>query len=316
MPKSGQRSVISGRYSPLRYPGGKGKIAKFMSDLVRENNLCDGTYVEPYAGGAAVAWELLLTGLVRRVEINDISLPVFSFWKTVMDDTDALIQRIYDTPISVDEWYKCKHIYKNPENYESTELGFAFFFLNRTNRSGILNAGIIGGKDQLGKWKIDARFNKAELIERISRIAMYRKRISVTQEDAVTFLRKRQNKWNSNTLLYIDPPYYEKGQSLYLNAYHPDDHGLVSEAVSSLKGLNWVVSYDDVRPIHDLYPRHSWLQYTLNYSARNKVKGREAMFFSPTLTVPELPKQMHEITRQINKKRYLKPATRFKQFYA
>lgn len=316
MSGSGRRSVVSGRYSPLRYPGGKGKLAKFMGGLVRENNLHDGTYVEPYAGGAAVAWELLLTGLVRRVEINDISLPVYAFWKTVLDDTDVLIKQIHDTPITVKQWSKQKNIYQHPEDYDLAELGFAFFFLNRTNRSGILNAGIIGGKNQLGKWKIDARFNKVELIERISRIAMYRKRITVTQEDAVSFLSKRRNTWNSNTLLYIDPPYYEKGQSLYLNAYRPDDHLSVSEAISSLDDLNWVVSYDDVRPIHDLYPRYSWLQYTLNYSARNKVKGREAMFFSPTLAVPELPKQMQEIARQINKKRYLRPATRFKHLYA
>lgn len=316
MPDGGRRSVISGRYSPLRYPGGKGKLAKFMSDLIRENNLCDGTYVEPYAGGAAVAWELLLTGLVRRVEINDVSLPVYAFWKTVLDDTDSLIEYIHNTPVSVKQWDKCKNIYKHLEDYNLTELGFAFFFLNRTNRSGILNAGMIGGRNQLGTWKIDARFNKVELIERISRIAMYRKRITVTQEDAVTFLSKRQNKWNSKTLLYIDPPYYEKGQSLYLNAYRPDDHYSVSQAVSSLRNLNWVVSYDDVRPIHDLYPKHSWLQYTLNYSARNKVKGREAMFFSPTLRVPVLPKQMNEIARQINKKRYLRPETRFKHLFA
>ena len=316
MPESGRRNVISGRYSPLRYPGGKGKLANFMSDLIRENNLFDGTYVEPYAGGAAVAWELLLTGLVRRVEINDISLPVFAFWKAVVADTDALIKRINDTPITIEQWDKFKGIYKHPDDNSLTDLGFAFFFLNRTNRSGILNGGIIGGRNQLGKWKIDARFNKAELIERISRIALYSRRISVTQEDAVDFLRDRQNNWDSKTLLYIDPPYYEKGQSLYLNAYRPDDHQLVSEAVSSLSQLNWVVSYDDVRPIHDLYPKSSWLQYTLNYSARNKVKGREAMFFSSSLSVPDLPKQMHEIARQINKKRYLRPATRFKHLYA
>lgn len=316
MANSGRRSVVSGRYSPLRYPGGKGKLATFMSDLIRENDLCDGTYVEPYAGGAAVAWELLLTGLVRRVEINDVSLPVYAFWKTVLVDTDILIKRIYDTPITMSQWDKYKKIYKNPNDYDLSELGFAFFFLNRTNRSGILNAGVIGGRNQMGKWKIDARFNKPELIERISRIAMYRKRITVTQEDAVSFLSNRRKGWNSKTLLYIDPPYYEKGQSLYLNAYRPEDHYLVSEAISSLSDLNWVVSYDDVRPIHDLYPKHSWLQYTLNYSARNKVKGREAMFFSPSLIIPDLPKQMHEIARQINKQHYLKPATRFKHLYA
>jgi len=50
-----------------------------MKEIVRANGLSDGRYVEPYAGGAAIAWELLITGVVRRVSINDISLPVFAF---------------------------------------------------------------------------------------------------------------------------------------------------------------------------------------------------------------------------------------------
>ncbi|WP_235285025.1 DNA adenine methylase [Thalassospira sp. HJ] len=291
--------VQSGRYSPLRYPGGKGKIARFMRDIIRLNGLSDGRYVEPYAGGAAVAWELLITGIVRRVTINDINRPVWAFWDSVLNQTDALCALIQDHPVTVDEWDRWKDIYRNQDDAGTLELGFAFFFLNRTNRSGILNGGIIGGRKQTGTWKIDARFNKDELILRIQKIAALRSRIELTCMDAVELLKKKSEEWRSNTLIYIDPPYYKKGPSLYHNAYGEDDHAQIASAVTSLNEHNWIVSYDDVYPIHQLYENCPWMQYTLNYSARKAERGREAMFFSHGLQVPDVPKPLIELDREI-----------------
>ncbi|WP_170563051.1 DNA adenine methylase [Ruegeria atlantica] len=286
----------TGRYSPLRYPGGKGKIARFMRSIVRENGLSDGRYVEAYAGGAAVAWELLITGVVRRVTINDISRPVYAFWDSVLNRTDDLCRLIQDRPVTVDEWDYSKDIFRRGSD-DNLEIGFAFFFLNRTNRSGILNGGIIGGRDQTGNWKIDARYNKTDLIRRIQKIADLRSRIEITQLDAVEFFETQASKWNDKTLIYIDPPYFEKGRYLYHDAYGQDDHRVVSEAISKLNGVKWIVSYDDVMPIHNLYEDWYWLQYSLSYSARNRLRGREAMFFSDGLTVPEVPKPLVEIDR-------------------
>lgn len=234
----------TGRYSPLRYPGGKGKIARFMRSIVRANGLSDGRYVEPYAGGAAVAWELLITGVVRRVTVNDISRPVYAFWDSVLNRTDDLCRLVTDQPVTVDEWDKWKDVLRRGSE-DNLEIGFAFFFLNRTNRSDILNGGIIGGRQQTGNWKIDARFNKVDLVKRIQKIAGLRSRIAITQMDAVEFFRTQAPRWKSNTLVYIDPPYFEKGRYLYHDAYRADDHRVVSEAISRLKDVKWVVSYDD-----------------------------------------------------------------------
>lgn len=291
----------TGRYSPLRYPGGKGKIARFMRSIVRSNDLSDGCYIEPYAGGAAVAWELLITGVVRRVTINDISRPVYAFWDSVLNHTDDLCRMVADRPVTVDEWDNWKDVLRRGLA-DNLDTGFAFFFLNRTNRSGILNGGIIGGRDQNGKWKIDARYNKKDLIYRIQKIADLRSRIQITQMDALEFLSNHASKWNRNTLVYIDPPYFEKGRYLYHDAYHEDDHRLLSEVISRLSGVKWVVSYDDVMPIHNLYEDRYWLQYSLNYSARNRVRGREAMFFSDGLFVPEVHKPLIEIDRDNSQK--------------
>lgn len=287
----------SGGYSPLRYPGGKGKLARFVADLIRQNQLSDGLYVEPYAGGAAVAWELLLTGVVQRVAINDISKPVYAFWSSVLDRTEELVRLINDTPITLEERDRLKKIVDNPVGQDPLTLGFGLFFLNRVHRSGILNGGVIGGRAQTGEWKLDARFNKVDLIERIEAIADARRRIDLTNDDAVDFLAAGQKHWSARTLIYLDPPYYEKGSQLYHHYYRHPDHARVALAVRAVSGPKWIVSYDDVAPIHDLYSETEWLQYSIGYSARGRGRGREAMFFSDGLTVPEVAGSMIELAR-------------------
>jgi DNA adenine methylase len=292
-----QATSNSGRYSPLRYPGGKGKIVRYVKSIIRENGLSDGLYVEPYAGGAAIAWELLITGVVRRVSINDISLPIYAFWRSVLNETELLCRMIQDATLSVDEWDNQKKVYVNAESASSLELAFAFFFLNRTNRSGILNAGVIGGRNQNGNWKIDARFNKSALIARIQKIAEFANRIEVSNLDAIEFLGCLKGKLGKRSFVYIDPPYFEKGRFLYHDAYEKGDHEAVSVAIRDLGDVNWIVSYDDVRPIHDLYGDYSGLQYTLNYSARNVVRGNEVMFFSPGMNIPAVQNPLLEVKR-------------------
>jgi DNA adenine methylase len=291
------KPIQSGRFSPLRYPGGKGKLAAFVAEVVKANRLSDGLYVEPYAGGAAVAWELLLTGVVRNVAINDVSWPIYAFWKCVLDRTDDLIALIRDTPVTVETRTRVKEAFMRRAELNELDAAFAMFFLNRTNRSGILNGGMIGGKAQTGKWRLDARYNKEELIDRISRIARMRRRISVTKMDAVEFLRTHSPSWNSKTLVYLDPPYFDKGPDLYPNFYKHGDHAGVATAVRELRGIPWIVSYDDVRPIHDLYAGSTWLQYTIGYSARDRVRGREAMFSSAGLILPGVAGSMVELDR-------------------
>ena len=293
-----QKLSPTGHYSPLRYPGGKGKLAKFIASLIRKNGLSDGLYVEPYAGGAAVAWELLLTGVVRRVAINDLSRPVHAFWSCVLTRTDELIDLIQNTPVTLENRDRLKLAFNDPATDELL-LGFAMFFLNRTHRSGILNAGVIGGREQDGPWKIDARYNKADLIRRIRMIASARRRIKLTNMDAVKFLESENREWKQKTLIYLDPPYYEKGRQLYYDFYRLSDHESVAKAVTSLSNVSWVVSYDDVRPVCELYESTRYLKYSIGYSAREVMRGCEAMFFSPGLTIPVVTDSMIEVERSI-----------------
>lgn len=276
-------------FSPLRYPGGKGKLAAFVKSLVVANGLADGDYVEPFAGGAAVAMELLLQEYVSHIHINDISRPVYAFWKSVLFHTDALCRLVRGTPLTIKAWDKQKAVLMNAKDHDELALGFATFYLNRTNRSGILNGGIIGGRDQTGAWKIDARYNAPELINRITSIAKMKARITLTRRDALKFLTSGVRKWKKNTLIYLDPPYYDKARDLYYDFYKHDDHAAVAKFVQkNIRRQHWMVSYDNAAPIHQLYAGCEHIVYRVGYSARERSDGAEVMFFDDELVVPPL----------------------------
>jgi DNA adenine methylase len=293
-PSSGQE-----RYpSPLRYPGGKGKVVNFIKMLVAQNELKRLTYVEPYAGGASVALSLLFEGYADKIHINDLNEGVYSFWSLALNSPDELCRRIRSVDLTVDEWRNQKAIYANPLSSDA-DRGFATFYLNRTNRSGIINrGGVIGGLQQTGNWKIDARFNRESLCDRVKRVAERRDQITVTKMDAVELIKATTTR-SKRHLLYLDPPYYVKGARLYDNAYAHDDHVKVRDAVSKLK-TNWVVSYDAAPEVLRLYSAHPKLTYTLGYSASTAASGSEVMFFSSGLTIPSVKSPASVSNSEVN----------------
>lgn len=272
--------------SPLRYPGGKAKVADFVRCLIEKNALLDGTYVEPYVGGGSVALSLLFNEYVKDIYINDKDIAIYAFWHSVLHEPEALCKLIKDTPVTVETWFKLRDYQDKTDNVDLLHLGFSTFFLNRTNRSGILKAGVIGGYEQTGNYKINARFNKEDLIKRIERIADYSDRIHLTNEDAVTLVQRLKKELPYNTLFYLDPPYYIKGKGLYLNYYNDNDHQNIANSISDFREHKWIISYDNVDFIANLYSRFRQKTFELNYSASNSGKGKEIMIFSDNLVIP------------------------------
>ncbi|NUP98548.1 MAG: DNA adenine methylase [Armatimonadetes bacterium] len=272
--------------SPLRYPGGKRKLAPYIQLLMCRNGLLDGTYAEPYAGGGSVALSLLYGEFASHVYLNDYDPAIAAFWRAVVDQPDELSQRVWDVDITVEEWERQRLVQEALEP-DPLDLAFSTLFLNRTNRSGIIRGGLIGGRQQNGPWRMDARFNRGELIRRIKKVARYRGRISVHQLDALDFLRSIVPTLSGRALLYLDPPYYVKGGDLYEHHYQRDDHQRVACLVRTIE-QPWVVSYDCVPEIQEMYAGYRQLVYAIHYSAQDRYRGREVMVFSPGLTVPDV----------------------------
>lgn len=273
-------------FSPLRYPGGKGKLAPYVETILQMNGIEGGHYAEPFAGGSAVALSLLFSERVKHIHINDLDWAVYAFWQAATEHTEALVQKIAETDVTVDNWLTQREVKKDAASFDLVEAGFATFFLNRTNRSGILNGGMIGGLAQDGTWKLDCRYNKDELIRRIQRIGLYRSRITVTNLDATDFLNDHISNVSQHCLIYIDPPYYVKGAYLYQNHFNHDDHVRLSEFIKSIQKHKWIVSYDNVEQIKRIYADCEQEDFSIGYSARNYSQGAEVMIFGPDLKRP------------------------------
>ncbi len=271
--------------SPLRYPGGKSRVSGFIAELVKNNNIIKGNYVEPFAGGAGVALNLLFNAVVDNIYINDKDRSIYAFWMAITKNTNQFIEKIYETTITIEEWERQQLVQLNKNDVSLFELGFSTFFLNRTNRSGIIMGGPIGGKSQSGIWKLDVRFNKEKLISKILKIASYGEQIHIENKDAVDFLRDDVASLDvNNTLIYLDPPYYVKGKKLYMNSFNHEQHQNLYNQIACMNHL-WVVSYDDNENIHAIYDGKRKIAYPLRYSAGEKCLGEEVMFASDRLVV-------------------------------
>lgn len=270
--------------SPLRYPGGKTQLSSFVIDLLRANDLYGGVYAEPFAGGAGIAWRLLLNGDITEAWLNDIDPALFAFWNTVVNNPDPLCERIRRTKVTMWQWRKQRAVLHDADS-SMLDLAYATLFLNRTNRSGILKAGVIGGKDQHGTYKLDCRFNKNELIHKIQRIHVYREVIKITQLDAEKCLRKWSKSLPRRGLINIDPPYFTQGQDLYLSFYEPADHARLAKLVRSLN-LPWMLTYDDVPEIESLYAGLPLYRKNLTYYAQVKRRASELLVLAPGLAPP------------------------------
>jgi len=273
--------------TPLRYPGGKSIMATFFRDLFKHNSLKDVVYAEPYAGGAGTAINLLLNGDVERIMINDASVGVYSFWSNLVHHGEEMIHLVETTEVNLDEWKQRRKVFKNAKE-PSLELGFATFFLSRTNRSGILHAGPMGGQDpekqKIANYKLDCRFNKADLLSRMKRIIALKDRISVSNLDAIDFLKSING---DNTFVYLDPPYYVQGSGLYMNYYKHDNHVELADFITKSK-FNWVLSYDNVPEIRVMYADRDLFQFNLTYTAQDVKSGSELLTCSDGISLPEV----------------------------
>lgn len=275
-------------YSPLRYPGGKNKLSAFIAKICIDNNI-NGHYVEPYSGGASVALFLLMEGFVEQITINDRDRSIYAFWHSVLNKAEQLCEKIENAELTVAEWRKQRAVQTNKTNADLLDLGFSTFYLNRTNRSGIINAGVMGGIEQNGNYLMGCRFNKPELIQRIKNIAKRKRNIRLYKKDAIKLIDKiQQEAEKDNIVFYFDPPYYLKASTLYMNHYDDENHKSVSDKIKSIENIKWIVSYDNVPEIQKLYVECAKKEFSFKHTAYEIREGKEIMFFCQNIQQPNI----------------------------
>jgi DNA adenine methylase len=158
-------------------------------------------------------------------------------------------------------------------------------FLNRTKRSGILRGGVIGGKEQVGDYKLDCRFTRKELVRKIRRIAEYREQIKLFRLDAAEFLATRVPSLPMRALVNIDPPYYRQGPDLYCSFYTHDDHVALARLIRQIE-QPWILTYDDADPRRKIYVRRKVHELSLMFFAQVKRIGVELLYTSSGLKLP------------------------------
>lgn len=270
-------------YSPLRYPGGKSSLTAFLKKVIDSNFDGPVRYVEPFAGGAGAAIALLLQGAASRIVVNDLDPAIWALWHSVVNDSARFQRLVRETPVSLDEWRRQRDVYQAGDATDTLTLGFAAFFLNRTNRSGVMNAGVIGGQAQTGTYRIDARFNKPSLLHMMQQIAARKEFIEVRNDDGLDIIREYA--LEDQTLLYADPPYFDKGSFLYMNSFTPQQHQELAAVLNASTGGKWVLTYDNVKEIRTLYTDRRNQIFSLHYSAHKSGKMNELIVFSDGLNL-------------------------------
>lgn len=262
----------------MRYPGGKASLAGLFGDVIGGLGIQGACYVEPYAGGAGAGVALLREGIVDHLVINDIDPAIHAFWSSVLDQNTEFIDLVGSTPLTIDEWRRQREIYKAGNPADPLLLGFAFYYLNRTNRSGILNAGVIGGQSQDGNYKMDARFNRQTLATRLRAIGDLASRITVTDLDGRTVIQRYAG--DESVFMYIDPPYVKAGSQLYLNAFDGRDHTALADVVNAVDDAHWLMTYDTAPLIEKLYRKHFQCRLEITYSANKPGRTDELLVAS------------------------------------
>ncbi len=266
-------------YTPIRYPGGKTKLYPLIKSIIEQNKYGNRTYCEAFAGGAGAAVKLLLKGDVPSIIINDFDHAVYCMWDCIVNHSRALCNFIDKVEVTVESWQRFKQIYDRPQGVSVRELGHAAFFLNRTNISGILDGGVIGGLDQTGNYLIDARFSKDNLKKKIKAIAQKKSSIELYELDAEDFIDKVLASRSNEVFCYLDPPYVQKGPGLYRSSFNDAKHRSLAQKILN-SSFPWMVTYDDDPLVCELYEGQFRDTLVLDYSANVHGKGTEKLILS------------------------------------
>jgi len=273
--------------SPLRYPGGKSKAIKKLSEFT---NTEFQEYREPFLGGGSLFIYLKQIFPQKQFWINDLNADVYSFWKAAQANLRELSSLVKEFKKSIDG----KALYKellsiDPESLNLIERGARFFVLNRITFSGTTESGGFSERAFTGRFT-DSSIKRLEALAEI-----IDENVKITNLDYSELLHdghaneraSSRIKNERNILVYLDPPYYSathsrlygKNGDLHLSF----DHQRFSEVIKNCH-MKWFITYDNSSYVKDLFSfakQHSWqLQYGMNNPNQEKCDLGEELIVS------------------------------------
>jgi len=282
--------------SPLRYPGSKKRLVLYLCEIIKYNKLNPDVLIEPFAGGGNIALHFLLNQIVNKAIIADKDKLIYSFWNVLFSNPDYLIDFIKKVKVNLNNFYRYKEMARNFENYEEEKLAEACIYLNRTSFSGIMTdiVGPLGGKNQQSQYKIDCRFNKKTLIEKMKYISSLSRNVIVLSfdwKDTIKYAQDwvRNKKRLDRLFFYFDPPFFNKANDLYRCYFNKEEHKQLYEEIICLN-YDWVLSYDNAPEIRRLYSNDKYITMHMEvpYSINSHAKRIEKELIITPLALPKL----------------------------
>ncbi len=251
--------------SPFRYPGSKNKLLPILMGHIDQIMIGQDNFADVFVGGGSVLLEVAQKYPNIQLYANDKDYWIYCFWKVISD--------VYSIPYLdllnlIDQPPTLEHFYKLREEQTTDEVRCAYkaIFFNRTTFSGILSSGPIGGKEQKSAYPIDCRYNSKKLRSKIDKCRdLLMGRTTVTNKDFVIY-----DQLYNDEPMYLDPPYYKKGNALYIEKMSPGDHFDLAVLLHGRK--NWVLSYDDCDEVRDLFDGHEIIDLEASYCISSKLR--------------------------------------------
>lgn len=253
--------------SPLRYPGGKNRVAKMLLEHMPPHT----DYREIFAGGAALFFS---KPRVKKNWLNDLHPGLCAFYRAVQKHFDqfAALCRQQDGSLRArfDEWAARRDLMDATGDEMLVERAVQYYFLNRT---------VWGGRvvyDPRRKSRLyfsnpSGWSNLEKKLAHLSAISEKLRGVKITCDGYQKCLAGA----TADTLIYADPPYFRESvghitDRLYDKSFDYDCHRKLAALLKKTKA-KVMVSYDDCPEIRELYKSWNIIEKQWRYCGRYAV---------------------------------------------